>query len=137
MENPSQEEDDDAKDLAKALNSLDLSAASKCQLCFIRWVGYLVVEVFTKVVLSLSDPKDAHCTSCKIIVTRNADISVSDSAKIRKVIELVDGIEERSKKTEKIIIFSQFTSMLRLIQEVLDERDLKFVQCKRSSRVLG
>ena len=64
-------------------------------------------------------------------------MSVSDSAKIRKVIELVDAIEHRSKKTEKIIIFSQFTSMLRLIREVLDERDLKFVQCKRSSRVLG
>lgn len=70
-------------------------------------------------------------------MARNAGMSVSDSAKIRKVIELVDAIEHRSKKTEKIIIFSQFTSMLRLIREVLDERDLKFVQCKRSSRVLG
>lgn len=36
LENPSQEEDDDAKDLANALDSLNLGAASKCQLCFIR-----------------------------------------------------------------------------------------------------
>ena len=35
-ENPSQEEDDDGKDLAKALDSLNLGAASKCQLCFVR-----------------------------------------------------------------------------------------------------
>ena len=33
-ENPTQEEDDDGKDLAKALGSLNLSAASSCQLCF-------------------------------------------------------------------------------------------------------
>jgi SNF2 family DNA or RNA helicase len=135
VENPSQEEDDDAKDLAKALDSLNLDVASKCQLCFIRSVECLVGEIVADVVPSLSGPKDTHCASCKIIVARNADISVSDSAKIRKVIELVDGIEERSNKTEKIIIFSQFTSMLRLIQEVLNERDLKFVQCRRSTRV--
>jgi len=44
----------------------------------------------------------------------------------------VNGIEHRSNKTEKIIIFSQFTMMLRLIQEVLNERGLKFVQCRCS-----
>ena len=37
-ENPSQEEDDDGKDLAKALDSLNLGAASKCQLCFTKYV---------------------------------------------------------------------------------------------------
>ena len=77
---------------------------------------------------SLVNPKDTHCGSCQAI-TKNVDTSDSDSAKIRKVIELVNAIEHRSKKTEKIIIFSQFTMMLRLIQEVLNERGLKFVQC--------
>jgi len=33
-ENPTQEEDDDGKDLAKALGSLNLAAAPSCQLCF-------------------------------------------------------------------------------------------------------
>jgi SNF2 family DNA or RNA helicase len=93
------------------------------------------VKVITKVSHSLSNAKDTHCTSCQIIVARNADTSISDSAKIRKVIELVDGVEKRSNKTEKIIIFSQFTTMLRLIQEVLNERGLKFVQCKGSFHV--
>ena len=32
-ENPTQEEDDDGKDLALALDSLNLDAVSKCQLC--------------------------------------------------------------------------------------------------------
>lgn len=131
-ENSSQEDDDDGKDLAKALNSLNLNAASKCQLCFAGWVACLSVEVIAEVVPRLSNPKDTHCTSCKVIVARNADTPVSDSAKIRKIMELVDGIEERSNKTEKIIIFSQFTTMLRLIQEVLNERGLKFVQCECS-----
>ena len=78
----------------------------------------------------LDDPTDTHCSSCKVVVAKNVNTSESDSAKIRKILELVDGIEKRSNKTEKIIIFSQFTMMLGLIQEVLNERGLKFVQCE-------
>jgi SNF2 family DNA or RNA helicase len=100
-------------------------------------VGSSFVEVATKTSPSLENPKDTHCTTCQVVVAKNVDTSESDSAKIRKIIELVDGIEERSGKTEKIIIFSQFTTMLRLIQEVLNERGLKFVQCKLSFSVLS
>lgn len=89
-----------------------------------------VPKVMTKITPSLANPGDTHCSSCQVIVAKNVDTSDSDSAKIRKIIELVNGIEQRSNKTEKIIIFSQFTTMLRLIQEVLNERGLKFVQCK-------
>ena len=35
-ESPTQEEDDDGKDLAKALDSLNLGAASKCKICFVK-----------------------------------------------------------------------------------------------------
>lgn len=94
------------------------------------------VEVVTKTSPSLENPKDTHCSTCQVVIAKNVDTSESDSAKIRKIIELVDGIEARSNKTEKIIIFSQFTTMLRLIQEVLNERGLKFVQCKLSFSVL-
>ena len=86
----------------------------------------------TKVTPSLEDPKNTHCGPCQVVVAKNVDTSDSDSAKIRKIIELVDEVEQRSNKTEKIIIFSQFTTMLRLIQEVLNERGLKFVQCRWS-----
>jgi len=129
-ENPTQEEDDDGKDLAKALGSLNLGASSSCQLCFAEWVGLPALKVMTDTTPRLEDPKDTHCSSCQVVVAKNVDTSESDSAKIRKIIELVDDIEERGNKTEKIIIFSQFTMMLRLIQEVLNERGLKFVQCK-------
>ena len=86
--------------------------------------------IITKIPPSLANPKDTHCSSCQVIVAKNIGTSDSDSAKIRKVIELVNGIEHRSNKTEKIIIFSQFTMMLRLIREVLNEQGLKFVQCR-------
>jgi SNF2 family DNA or RNA helicase len=138
LEDPNQEEDDDEKELTKALDSLNLAAASKCQLCFVEYVAFpfFFVKVITQVVPSLSNPKDTHCTSCQAIVSKDSDISEIDSAKLRKIVELVDGVEERSGGTEKIIIFSQFTSMLRLIQEVLMERGLKFVQCTWSPLVL-
>jgi len=35
-EDPTQEDDDDGKDLAKALDNLNLTAASKCQICFVK-----------------------------------------------------------------------------------------------------
>jgi len=93
------------------------------------------VSVIAKIAPSLANPKGIHCSSCEVIA-KNVDTSDSDSAKIRKVIELVNAIEHRSNKTEKIIIFSQFTMMLRLIQEVLNERGLKFVQCKCPSQAV-
>lgn len=83
----------------------------------------------TKIIPSLANPKDTHCNSCQVLA-KDVDASDSDSAKIRKIIELVNLVEHRGNKTEKIIIFSQFTMMLRLIQEVLNERGLKFVQCE-------
>jgi SNF2 family DNA or RNA helicase len=67
---------------------------------------------------------------CLKLSEKIIDTSDSDSAKIRKVVELVNEVETRSKQTEKIIIFSQFTSMLALIQKVLEEKKIRFVQCE-------
>lgn len=72
---------------------------------------------------------DKYCDVCAKLSEKIIDTSVNDSAKIRKIIELVDEIEERSNKTEKIIIFSQFTTMLGLISKVLEEKGIKYVQC--------
>lgn len=88
-----------------------------------------IIGVVAKIASSLSNPKDTHCGSCQAIVARDVGTSETDSAKLRKIIELVNGIEKRTNKTEKIIVFSQFTSMLRLIQEALNEQGLGFVQC--------
>lgn len=59
----------------------------------------------------------------------NASLPPS-SAKIRKILELLDAIEERG-EGEKTIIFSQFTSMLDLIEPFLKADGIKYVRCKR------
>jgi SNF2 family DNA or RNA helicase len=51
-----------------------------------------------------------------------------DSAKIRVLLELLHKIRERGE--EKTIIFSQFTSMLDLIQPFLKQDRIEYVRCK-------
>ena len=50
-------------------------------------------------------------------------------AKIRKILELLGDIEERG-EGEKTIIFSQFTSMLDLVEPFLKAEGIKYVRCK-------
>ncbi|TFY77491.1 hypothetical protein EWM64_g6519 [Hericium alpestre] len=51
----------------------------------------------------------------------------ADSAKIRKILELLQAIETRG-EGEKTIVFSQFTSMLDLIEQFLAYEGVKFVR---------
>jgi SNF2 family DNA or RNA helicase len=51
------------------------------------------------------------------------------STKIRKILELLGDIEDRG-EGEKTIIFSQFTSMLDLIEPFLKAEQIKYVRCK-------
>jgi len=44
--------------------------------------------------------------------------------------KLLDEIDERSDREEKTIIFSQFTSMLNLIEPFLKENGVKYVRCE-------
>ena len=52
------------------------------------------------------------------------------SAKIRTVLKLLREIDQRSDSEEKTIIFSQFTSMLDLLEPFLRAEGIKFVRCK-------
>lgn len=52
------------------------------------------------------------------------------SAKIRKIMELLELIDERADGTEKTIIFSQFTTMLDLLEPFLRDEGIQFVRCK-------
>ena len=54
---------------------------------------------------------------------------IDSSAKIRKLLEIVLGIEKRSGQKEKTIVFSQFTSFLNLIEPFLRAAGIKFVRC--------
>ena len=51
------------------------------------------------------------------------------SVKIRKIVMLLRDIYRRSQGTEKTIVFSQFTEMLRIVGTVLKAENIKFVMC--------
>ena len=46
------------------------------------------------------------------------------------VLKLLQMIDERSGGKEKTIIFSQFTSMLNLLEPFLRDNGIKFVRCE-------
>ena len=53
------------------------------------------------------------------------------SAKIRMILKILLDIKEQSNGVEKTIIFSQFTSMLDLIEPFLRDERIRYVRCKR------
>lgn len=60
-----------------------------------------------------------------------------DSAKTRKVMSILADIHERSEGDEKTIIFSQFTSMLDLLEPFLKNEGVRYVRCELASRLLS
>ena len=78
-----------------------------------------------------SDPTVTHCQDCAPLARQSHSQSkdVPDSAKIRKIVEILHAIDERSGGEEKTIIFSQFTSMLDLIEPFLTKEGIHYVRC--------
>ncbi|KAG2034468.1 SNF2 family N-terminal domain-containing protein [Suillus americanus] len=110
-------------ELATLLGQIGVSNGKKCQLCQ------------TDLTSSDSD----HCPDCTEIAAKARRKSVAaptardpnlppDSAKIRKLLEILRDIDERSESAEKTIIFSQFTSMLDLIEPFLTAEGIKFAR---------
>ena len=83
---------------------------------------------------SLTAGDDAiHCKECQLVAkttepTLNSNLP-PESAKIKKILDILKRIDERSEGVEKTIIFSQFTSMLDLIEPFLDADGIKHVRC--------
>jgi len=75
----------------------------------------------------MNGAKNAQCMDCAGITS---SAQHGDSAKIRMILKLLKDVELRSGGEEKTIVFSQFTSMLDLIQGFLDGAGIKFVRCK-------
>ena len=78
--------------------------------------------------------KGKTCADCALLVvetqSKSADSDLPpDSAKTRKIMEILREIDDRSKGVEKTIIFSQFTSMLDLIEPFLRAEKIRFVRC--------
>ncbi|TRM67085.1 SNF2 family N-terminal domain-containing protein [Schizophyllum amplum] len=100
----------DPDDLAAAFGQLGVTR--KCKLCQAK----------------CDDDEDtlSFCKDCALLKAMQVD-GLSTSAKIRKLLELLDEIKDRG-EGEKTIIFSQFTSMLDLIMPFLRNRGIKYVR---------
>ena len=73
------------------------------------------------------------CMECTAVVSKAKRASESDlppdSSKTRKIVEILREIDSRSDGEDRTIIFSQFTSMLDLIEPFLRSAGIKFVRC--------
>lgn len=79
-----------------------------------------------------ADEWSTHCRGCVPLAkeAQRAERDRPSSAKIRMILQLLKEIDERSESEEKTIIFSQFTTMLDLIQPFLNEKGIKYVRCE-------
>jgi len=73
-----------------------------------------------------------HCKDCVILAiqAQKAELERPTSAKIRMILKLLDTIDQESDGVEKTIIFSQFTSMLDIIEPFLEVKGIKYTRCQ-------
>lgn len=118
-------DDEDDDDLAKAFGAMNVTNRPKCQMCR--------TDLDSS---NMSDEDGSYCIACADLARKARRKSTvtgplglpQDSAKIRKIVELLREIDDRSDGTEKTIIFSQFTSMLDLIEPFLKAEGFRFVR---------
>ncbi|KZT63245.1 hypothetical protein DAEQUDRAFT_742034 [Daedalea quercina L-15889] len=109
----------DADDLADQLAGMGLTHVKRCKLCQTE-------------LKSSNTGEDGACTACMAVVVkanqaRQSDLP-PDSAKTRKIMEILKEIDESSEGEEKTIIFSQFTSMLDIIEPFLKADGIRYVR---------
>ncbi|KAF7982840.1 hypothetical protein HWV62_25802 [Athelia sp. TMB] len=110
--------DDEADELADMFGTLGVT--KRCQMCQSELPPHST---------------NTHCSECAVIAekARRKSLAVGqsdlppDSAKIRKILELLGKVDQRDDE-EKTIIFSQFTSMLDLIQPFLKAEGIRHVR---------
>ncbi|KAJ8082179.1 hypothetical protein PM082_008026 [Marasmius tenuissimus] len=109
--------DADADDLVAAFGRLGVT--KKCQVC--------TVEITSA---NSTGKLEGHCDDCATLTLRNRTLLANegDSAKIRMILKLLNQVEEKSGGTDKTIIFSQFTSMLDLVEPWLRNAGYRFVR---------
>ncbi|KAI0922976.1 hypothetical protein AcV5_009827 [Taiwanofungus camphoratus] len=115
------DDDEDTDDLVDRLAGMGLNSLKRCQLCQTE-LG------------SANGSKDT-CDACVALVTKSRRKTVDansdlppDSAKTRKILEILQEIDGRSEGGEKTIIFSQFTSMLDIIEPFLKAEGIRYVR---------
>ncbi|TFK75607.1 hypothetical protein BDN72DRAFT_831922 [Pluteus cervinus] len=113
----------DADDLVAAFDQLGVTR--KCKICMLELNASNTAEGEWK----------THCVDCVELAKdiQTSESSRPSSAKIRMMLKLLDDIDQRE-GAEKTIIFSQFTSMLDLIEPFLKDRGIKYVRYDGSMR---
>ncbi|KAH7101209.1 SNF2 family N-terminal domain-containing protein [Auriculariales sp. MPI-PUGE-AT-0066] len=116
------EDDRDANALADMFNDLKVDA-TKCTVC------QLPIPI---------SQKTQTCADCAKILMESRRVTLTGvdndqstsplSAKLRKVHELLRQISDESDRQDKTIIFSQFTGMLDLVGNSLNEKNIKFTR---------
>ncbi|KAG8906365.1 hypothetical protein FRB99_007049 [Tulasnella sp. 403] len=117
------DEVDEADDLAGMLERLEVRE-NKCEMC---------QEVLRPGV------KGQFCPDCEVQVVVKAKAKgpstddgepqqLSSSTKIRKLLELLEKVDKDSEGKDKVIVFSQFTTFLDVIQTFLREEGYKYVR---------
>ncbi|TDL20620.1 hypothetical protein BD410DRAFT_725354 [Rickenella mellea] len=122
---------DGADDLADLFGQMGVAGERKCQMC---------QEILSEE--EAHNPDATHCAGCADIAAKSRRRSLArpgidlppDSAKIRMILQLLEDIDERSDGEEKTIIFSQFTSMLDLLQPFLRANGVRYVRYDGSMR---
>ncbi|KAJ7685568.1 SNF2 family DNA-dependent ATPase [Mycena polygramma] len=107
----------DGDDLAAAFGALNV-ATRKCQVCMQPMNERNMVA------------GETYCLDCAplAIQAKMEDEDDNPSAKIRMILKLLRDIDERSEGEEKTIIFSQFTTMLDLIEPFLRKEGIRYVR---------
>ncbi|KAH9034929.1 SNF2 family N-terminal domain-containing protein [Lactarius hengduanensis] len=127
---PAPKDDDEDEELTTMFQELGVSKGKKCQLC----QDELTSENISK--------DGHHCQGCVDLtrrVNRKSQSKEKDSnlppgsAKIRKLLELLEEIDAREDEDgepaeEKTIVFSQFTTMLDLIELFLKDAGISFAR---------
>ncbi|KIO30136.1 hypothetical protein M407DRAFT_20805 [Tulasnella calospora MUT 4182] len=130
-ETDKEEGEEEADDLADLLGAMTVKE-SHCELCD-----------------DLLEPgvKSKYCPDCEVQVVLKArrkslpsgdDLEVQtlpSSAKTRKLVEILEKIEEDSEGQDKTIVFSQFTSFLDIVEKFLRKAGLKFVRYDGSMKL--
>lgn len=135
----SSQEDDDADSLADMFANLGI--VKSCDICQIKWETIILIfSPFFYAFFRLDESNTASgtnkCHDCnKILSLQNQKMRAQTgslpptSAKIRKILELLEEISHRDDK-EKTIIFSQFTTMLDLLEPFLTNAGFRHVRCR-------
>ena len=76
-------------------------------------------------------PNAPYCSDCAppAIQAQIAEDDDGSSAKIRMMLKLLKKIEQRGDGDEKTIVFSQFTTMLDLVEPFLKREGIRYVRC--------